>query len=118
MFFHPNHKEKKTMNEELKARLQSKGEEVYNVFISMDKARADMEQFSAAVWTTLRNDGQKRTEKDMEHALASTEGFRSLSDKVGTTRARYESVKSDMQCLLAEVSLTCAEMEAASRVAR
>jgi|GEM_PF-1148997 len=111
-------KEKTTMNEELKAALTSQGERVRNAVRRAELTKSALESFDAQSRVAIKADGLKRTEADVNAAVITAPTREKALLPAIDSKADLEGVKTDTQCLLAHVSLVCAETAAMSRISQ
>lgn len=106
------------MNEELKDALMTQGERVRGAYVRATTAKNALEAFDAQSRNAIKADGVKRTEADTDALVTVAAGRVALAADVAQTAADLEGTKADTQCLLAHVSLVCAETAAMSRISQ
>ncbi len=106
------------MNEELKEKLRKQGKTVGEAIFRHRTAKGELARFDATARLAVKSDGMKRTEADTDAAVLADPKRASLEVELIATEAELEQVKTDTQCILAEVSLVCAETAAMSRISQ
>ena len=106
------------MNEELKYSLTKQGMKVRVSYARYNMAKADLEKFDAQSRNAIKADGVKRTEADTDALVTVAMGRAELVETLVKAGAELEGDKVDTQCLLAHVSLVCAETAAMSRISQ
>lgn len=106
------------MNDELKTRLDNQGMVVYGAAIRYESAKEKLDKFDAERRLAAKADGVKRTEAEVDAIVTASEGRGPLLEAFAEAKAAYDAVKTGTQCLLAKVSLVCAETAAMSRIAQ
>ena len=106
------------MNEELKDALKTQGERVRTAYVRATFAKNALEAFDAQSRNAIKADGVKRTEADTDALVTVAAGRVAMVADVAQTVADLEGTKADTQCLLAHVSLVCAETAAMSRISQ
>ena len=104
-------------NEDLKLALQRQGGRIRTVTQAYDTAKSALENFNANTWAAGRADGVKRTESDLDAYVRLAKGHAELESALIAAKADLDAVKTEIQCLLSQVALTCSEIAAASRIA-
>ena len=105
------------MNEELKTALRAQRGLVFGATLRFRTAKTALEAFDATNHTAFRADGVKRTESDIDALVLADPRRTNMVAEFATAEAELTAVKVDTDCLLANVSLVCAETAALSRVA-
>lgn len=106
------------MNEELKEALRAQGDNVRAAYARANVAKNTLEAFDAQSRNAIKADGVKRTEADTDALVTVAAGRAGLVNDVSKTAADLEGTKVETQCLLAHVSLVCAETAAMSRISQ
>ena len=106
------------MNEELKDALKTQGERVRTAYARAMFAKNALEAFDAQSRNAIKADGVKRTEADTDALVTVAAGRAALLEGLVKATSELEGTKVDTQCLLAQVSLVCAETAAMSRISQ
>lgn len=105
------------MNEDLKSALQTQGPRTGQAIHAYETKKANLDAFDANSRIKIKSDGVKRTESETDAMVIASDGRAPLVAEMIAAKAEMEGMKTDTQCLLAHVSLVCAETAAMSRIA-
>ncbi len=106
------------MNEGLKERLDSQGTRTRVATLAHNVAKTKLEAFDAHSRVATRADGVKRTEADTDAIVAVAHGRSGLVDAFNRAKADMDATDVETKCLIAHVSLVCAEVAAVSRISQ
>lgn len=105
------------MNEDLKSALQTQGPRMGRAIYAYETKKANLDAFDANSRIKIKSDGVKRTESETDAMVIAAEGRGPVVLDMINAKAEMEGMKTDTQCLLAHVSLVCAETGASGRIA-
>lgn len=102
------------MNEELKERLRAQGKRVADAVTLYENDKNALEVFDASTAVCAG----KMTEKQLDVIVKSAEGRNALTSPLAISKGELEGIKKETECLIAEASLVCSEIAAASRISQ
>ena len=112
------------MNEELKDALKTQGERVRNAVKCAETTKSALETFDAVTRNAVKAGGippgwtKAPTDDDAKSLVLGNEARKPLVAANIEAKAAAEGIEADTKCLLAQVSLVCAETAAMSRISQ